>query len=169
MLKSNGLGNMEQPFRFVGIQKNKQDAIFNVLSCCKEVRDTAYPMEDSLVTQLKLTQFVAVKEKDMISVSGDLLLVDEEKSEKRFFEAYIMDNEDEIRVYMDVTRFKAVDHPRVIRTSEVIKFKKNRIEVVTKYEHADNMYEENYSNVLSKQEYEEEVRRSMLIQVGTLC
>lgn len=158
-----------QPYRFVGIQKNRQEEIFNIISCCKEIRDTAYPIKDSFVTQLEIRQFVAVKEKDMISVSGDLMLVDSEVSEKRYFEAYIMDNGNEVRVYLDVTRFGTTDEPRVIRTSEVIKEKKNRIEVVTKYEHGDVMFEQNYSNVLSRQEYEEEVRRSKFMEVSTLC
>ena len=67
----------EQRYRFIGISnKKKQEKIINLLSYCKEVRDTAYPIKGSQVTELQLVEFCACKEKDLIYINASTRLVD---------------------------------------------------------------------------------------------
>jgi hypothetical protein len=113
----------ENYYRFNGISsRKKQEAIVKTLSYCKEIRDTAYPMQDSYVTELKIVEFQATKEKDLIYVNGSLSLTDGDRNENRCFEAYIMDGKDDgkTRVFLDITRLCVNDEPKMIRTSEEI-------------------------------------------------
>lgn len=131
---------IEQYYRFIGISgKKKQNKILNILSYCKEIRDTAYPMKNSKVTELELVEFVARKEKDLIYINGSLSLCDEQ-SENRTFEAYIIENKEEgnIRVYMDITRICVDDEPKMIRTSEVISEEEDKVSVETTYALTDS-------------------------------
>ena len=69
----------EEKYKFFGIPKKNQKRIIEILSSCKEIRNTEYPMKDSLVTELKIVDFSAHKEKDVISVVGSLVLRDGER------------------------------------------------------------------------------------------
>ena len=71
-----------------------QNKILDTLSYCKEIRDTAYPMKDSLVTELNLVEFTARKEKDLIYINGSLMLEDGCRHEVRTFEAYIIEDKE---------------------------------------------------------------------------
>ena len=86
---------IEQYYKFIGVPKRMQNKILNTLSYCKEIRDTAYPMKDSLVTELQLVEFTARKEKDLIYINGSLMLEDGDKHEVRTFEAYIIEDKEE--------------------------------------------------------------------------
>ena len=131
---------LENYYRFNGISnKKKQEAIVKTLSYCKEIRDTAYPMQDSYVTELKIVEFTATKEKDLIYVNGSLSLTDGDRNENRCFEAYIMDGKDDgkTRVFMDITRLCVNDEPKMIRTSEEISEGTDNIISVTAYASSD--------------------------------
>ncbi|MDE5888645.1 MAG: hypothetical protein K2H20_01350, partial [Bacilli bacterium] len=98
---------VDQYYKYIGISsKKKQARILNLLSYCKEVRDTAYPMKDSEVTELEICEFVARKEKDLIYINGSLSLNDGDQKENRHFEAYVIEdkNEGKTRIYMDIIR-----------------------------------------------------------------
>ena len=141
---------IEQYYRFIGISgAKKKNRIINLLSYCKEIRDTAYPMKGSKVSELELVEFVARKEKDLIYINGSLSLHDEE-SENRTFEAYIIEDKEEghVRIYMDITRICVNDEPRMIRTSEVIREFEDKVEVVTTYASTDSIEEK--VNILQK-------------------
>ena len=127
---------MEQYYKFIGIpNRKKQSRILNLLSCCKEIRDTAYPMKNSTVTELQIVEFTARKEKDLIYINGSLSLVDVDRSENRCFESYIIEepNDGKIRVYMDITRLCVDDEPKMIRTSEEIVENETNITTITAY------------------------------------
>ena len=95
----------EQYFRFNGINSQKKRRwLINTLSYCKEVRDTLYPLSDSLVTELSIVEFSATKEKDIYILNGSLILQDGDRYEGRTFCAYISGNEMETRVYLDIVR-----------------------------------------------------------------
>ena len=129
---------LEQCFNFIKIPKRKQKRILDILSLCKEIRDTAYPMKGSNVTNLKIKEFNAVKEKDMYSINGILLLKDDAKEEERSFEAYIIENIEETKVYMDIKRLNVKDKVKLIRTSEIITENDCATTVATNYQDALN-------------------------------
>ena len=142
-MRSKDMQNLfEESYKFIGISnKKKQEKIIKILNYCKEIRDTAYPIEDSNITELKLVEFLARKEKDLIYINGSLILTDYE-SERRTFEAYIIeDHDDSVRIYMDITRLDIEDEPKMIRTSEVIREQNNYIEIVTTYASTDSILE----------------------------
>ena len=124
---------LEQYYKFVGIANDKKkNRVLNLLRYCKEIRDTAYPLKNSLVTELQIVEFTARKEKDLIYVNGSLSLVDGERSENRTFEAYIMDDSGEATVFLDITRLCVQDEPKMIRTTDKItEDDKNVISVTT--------------------------------------
>ncbi len=127
---------MEQYYKFIGINgKKKQHRILNLLSYCKEIRDTAYPMKDSNVTELKIVEFTARKDKDLIYVNGSLSLIDGERSENRCFESYIMEDKEEgrMRIYLDITRICVDDEPKMIRTCDEILETDDRVITFTTY------------------------------------
>lgn len=151
---------MEQYYKFIGItNKKKQKEILNVLTYCKEIRDTAYPMKDSNVTELQIVEFTARKEKDMISINGSLSLVDGDKSENRCFEAYIMGNGEETKVYVDITRLCVADEPKIIRTSESIVDNGEEVLIVTKYNPTESSSEKVFSSVIPSAKEQEAVYR----------
>ncbi len=145
---------VEQFYRFVGITSNKKKSqIIKLLMYCKEIRDTAYPMKDSLVTELKIVEFTAHKDKDMININGSLSLSDGDIDENRCFEAYIMETEkeNEYKVYMDITRVCAKDEPKLIRTSELISIGEINTLTVTRYYQTDGTEEKTFSCELPTQ------------------
>lgn len=140
----------ETSFLFVGIPKKKQQTILNILKKCKEIRDTAYPLKDSIKSNLSIKSFTAVKEKDMVSITGALLLQEEEKMENRVFEAYVMENKEEIRVFLDITRLCVEDEPKLIRTSETIIEKEEKTIIITKYNRMENAEEKIFTEEIPK-------------------
>ena len=124
---------LEQYFRFEGVPKKKQPRIIELLGYCKELRNTAYPLKGSNVTELELVEFSAHKEKDIIFINGSLHLEDGDKSENRVFEAYILEDKDKTTVYLDVTRLCVEDEPKMIRTSETFVETNDTVLSVTKY------------------------------------
>lgn len=135
----------DSKYSYIGINtKKKQREILNLISYMKEVRDTAYPLKNSTVSELKVDSFVARKEKDIILVNGDLLLVDNELCERRTFEAYIMNIDSKVvRVYMDITRERVSDEPKMIRTMEEINLE-DGVTVVTKYNQMEGIEEKTF-------------------------
>ena len=124
---------LEQYFRFDKIPKNKRQRVIDILLYCKEIRNTAYPMPNSEVTELQLVEFVARKEKDIIYINGSMSLQDGDRVENRVFEAYILEANDKITVYLDVTRLCVEDEPKMIRTSETFVETQNTVMSLTKY------------------------------------
>ena len=136
----------EEKYNFFGIPKKNQKRIIEILSSCKEIRNTEYPMKDSLVTELKIVDFSAHKEKDVISVVGSLVLRDGEREEPRCFEAYIMELDEEIKVYLDVDRICAKDEPKKIRTKETLTKISNIIKTKTIYNSSDFQEEKEFKD-----------------------
>ena len=143
---------LEQYYKFIGITKKAQKKILNILSYCKEIRDTAYPMKDSLVTELQLVEFTARKEKDLYYINGSLSLVDGDRSENRTFEAYIFEDKEEgkTRVYMDITRLCVEDEPKMIRTSETFVETADTVMGISKYAGCGYFEEKIYSEEFPK-------------------
>lgn len=134
----------EKSFVFEGIRlKKKQEKIVNLLSSCKEIRDTAYPLTDSNVTELEITDLYVLKQKDYVYLSGELLLEDNGVSEKRTFVAYLTERNKEYHILLDVTR--CLDNEtKMIRTTDVIKEVDNHIESSTTYCSIDYFEEKVY-------------------------
>ncbi len=108
-------------FIFEGIRSKKaQERIVKLLKCCKEIRDTAYPLDNSSITSLSIVDLKAQKQKDYIYITGTLLLKDKRKEEKRTFEAYITSKTKEEHVLLDITRIGLRETPNMIRTTDVI-------------------------------------------------
>ena len=108
-------------FIFEGIRSKKaQDRIVKLLKCCKEIRDTAYPLDNSNITNLSIIDLKAQKQKDYIYITGTLLLKDKRQEEKRTFEAYITSKTKEEHVLLDITRIGLKQTPNMIRTTDVI-------------------------------------------------
>lgn len=150
--------NIDKCYQYIGItSKKKQQKILNILSYCKEIKDTAYPMQNSLVTELEITEFTARKEKDLIYINGSLTLRDGDQQENRYFEAYIIENleENKIRVYMDITRLNVHDEPKMIRTNEVLVENEHNIVSVTAYALNESTEEKIYSREFSKEQTDE--------------
>lgn len=118
---------------FDGFPPKKQKRIIELLSYCKEIRNTAYPMNGSKVTELKIVDFHAHKEKNLVYISGSLSLTDGQLHENRTMEAYIFDAKDQATVYLDITRVSVSDEPKMIRTSENFVEEENTIIAITKY------------------------------------
>ena len=144
-MSKNDKFNFEERYRFFGIPKKNQKKIINLLSSCKEIRNTEYPLKNSLITELKIVEFTAHKEKDVISITGSLILRDGEKNEQRCFEAYIMENEEETKIYLDVERICVNDEPKKIRTKESIVEKNGNIKAVIIYNSTDFQEEKEYN------------------------
>ncbi len=120
-------------YEFEGIRlKKKQEKIVTLLCSCKEIRDTAYPLPNSLVTELSLVDLHVLKQKDYIYLTGELLLEDNGNSEKRNFVAYLTEKDKEYHILLDVTR--CVDNKiKMIRTTDIIKEEENHIVSSTTY------------------------------------
>lgn len=161
---------IEQYFKFIGIPKRMQNKILNTLSYCKEIRDTAYPMKDSLITELQLTEFTARKEKDLIYINGSLLLEDGCKQEVRTFEAYIIEDKEEgkTRVYMDITRIGVQDEPKMIRTTEDLIEEEKNIIAITVYASGESSEEKTFSSEFPKNSSSDHVFKQKAKQIGAL-
>lgn len=108
-------------FIFEGIKSKKaQERIVKLLKCCKEIRNTAYPLDNSDITSLSIVDLKAQKQKDYIYITGTLLLKDKRKEEKRTFEAYITSKTKEEHVLLDITRIGLKETPNMIRTTDII-------------------------------------------------
>lgn len=161
----------EQYFRFEGISsKKKQQRIFDILSYCKEIRNTAYPMANSNITELEVVEFAAHKEKDHIYINGSMSLVDGDRSENRWLTAYIFEypDEDKSRVYMEIERLCVDDEPKLIRTTEEITEVDNTITTVTVYASGDASEQKNFVEVFEKNETELQTSLKKNIQLSAL-
>lgn len=161
---------VEQYYKFIGISKRQQNKILNTLSYCKEIRDTAYPMKNSQVTELQVVEFTARKEKDLIYINGSLSLIDGDRSENRTFEAYIIEDkvEGKTRVYMDITRLCVEDEPKMIRTSEDLVEEEKNIISVTMYASGDSSEEKMFSAEFPKNPSEDFVFAEKAKQLSAL-
>lgn len=161
---------LEQYYKFISIPKRTQTKILNTLSYCKEIRDTAYPMKDSLVTELQLVEFTARKDKDLIYINGSLLLEDCDRNEVRTFEAYIIEDKEEgkTRVYMDITRIGVDDEPKMIRTSEDLIEDETNIIAITMYASGESSEEKTFSSEFPKNQSNETVFQKKAKQLGAL-
>lgn len=119
---------------FDGIRTKKaQNKIIKLLKSCKEIRDTAYPLKDSAVTELTITELHAHKQKDYTYITGSLHLEDKNIYENRTFEAYITSKEGEDHVLLDITRIAPNQETNMIRTTDIIKEDENNIISITSY------------------------------------
>ncbi len=150
---------MESYYRFIGIPKKKQLEISRILSYCKEIRNTAYPLANSKVTELDVVEFTARKEKDIYYINGSLSLNDNDSYENRTFEAYIFtDNETgKQRVYMDITRLCPKDEPKMIRTSEEFIETSNTVIGVTIYSSSDTIESKTFTEEFPKHDTEDNI------------
>lgn len=156
---------MNSNYHFIGINGGKRKRLVELLHCCKEIRDTNYPMSDSMITNLQVLEFTASKLSDVYTIDGILLLKDGEREEKRTFEANIIENENlEARIYLDIERSDDKSH-KIIKTSESIKESDSMFTVCTKYSHL-NSEDDNYvTNIFREKEYsifDEEIQLSVL-------
>ncbi len=161
---------VEQYYKFIGVPKRMQSKILDTLSYCKEIRDTAYPMQDSLVTELQLVEFTARKEKDLIYINGSLSLEDGCKREIRTFEAYIIEDKEEgkTRVYMDITRIGVQDEPKMIRTSEDLVEEERNIIAITMYASGESSEEKTFTSEFPKNPTNDFVFKQKAKQIGAL-
>ena len=161
---------VEQYYKFIGISKRQQNKILNTLSYCKEIRDTAYPMKNSHVTELQVVEFTARKEKDLIYINGSLTLEDGCKQEVRTFEAYIIEDKEEgkTRVYMDITRIGAEDEPKMIRTTEDLVEEEKNIIAITIYASGESSEEKSFSSEFPKNSSNDYVFKQKYKQIGAI-
>lgn len=162
----------EDKYRFIGISNKKnQNRVLNLLSYCKEIRDTAYPMNGSDTTELEIVEFTARKEnKDLIYVSGSLNLFDGIQKECRTFEAYIMEEKTEgrTRIYLDVTRLCVNDEPKMIRTSDDIYEKEDTVIVLTNYTLTDSTERKEFMAEVPKMSTADNIIKTMTRQISAL-
>lgn len=140
---------LKQYYRLIGIPDRKRSRIIEILGYCKEIRDTAYPLKNSIVTELKIIEFTANKDKDIYTINGTLQLKDGELEEKRNFEANIIESPGEIKVYLDISRLCKNGKTALIRTSDSIFETTASIITVTKY-YDSNKQEIIYTDELLK-------------------
>lgn len=169
MKKMDKQNEIDSRYSYIGISSNKKKKeILYLLSYIKEIRDTAYPLKNSMISELKIDNFVARKEKDIILVNGELLLEDCDSCEKRSFEAYIMEiNKNKYRVYLDVIREKNSDEPKMIRTIEEIDLN-DKIKVITKYNQMEGIEEKTYTAEIEKGEEIDFYSRQNVEQLSVL-
>ncbi len=160
---------LEQNFKFIGITtQKKKNRITNLLSYCKEIRDTAYPMKDSTVTELQIVEFTAHKEKDLVYVNGSLALVDGERKENRCFEAYIMEEQGESTIFLDISRVCVDDEPKMIRTTDKITENDRNVISITSYATLESTERKSFSAEFPKKEENDYFFREKLKQMSAL-
>lgn len=156
---------MNSNYHFIGINGAKRERLIELLHCCKEVRDTNYPMNNSTITNLSVVEFTASKLSDVYTIDGILLLKDGEREEKRTFEANIIDDENlEVQIYLDIER-PGKKANKIIKTSESIKESDSMFTVYTKYSHLKKEDENYVVNIFREKEYNifnEEIQLSVL-------
>lgn len=125
--------SIKNNFIFEGIKlKKRQQKIVTLLSSCKEVRDTAYPLDNSNVTELVIKELYASKQKGYTYLSGILQLEDGEKEESRNFVAYLTEKNNEYHILLDITR-NINGENRMIRTTDIIQEEEENIISHTSY------------------------------------
>lgn len=125
--------DIKNNYVFDGIRlKKKQQKIVTLLSSCKEIRDTAYPLENSNVTELKITELYASKQKGYTYLSGSLCLEDGTEQENRSFVAYLTEKNNEYHILLDITR-NIEGENKMIRTTDIISEEENTIISHTSY------------------------------------
>ena len=118
---------------FEGIRlKKKQQKIVTLLSSCKEIRDTAYPLNNSNITELIITKLNASKQKGYTYLSGSLSLQDGAEQEERTFVAYLTEKNNEYHILLDITR-NIDGEKKMIRTTDIISEEENNIVSHTSY------------------------------------
>lgn len=156
---------MNSNYHFIGINGAKRERLIELLHCCKEIRDTSYPMNNSLVTNLHIVEFTASKLSDVYTIDGILLLKDGDREEKRTFEANIIDEGNlEVQIYLDIER-PSKKANKIIKTSESIKESDSMFTVYTKYSHLKEEDENYVANIFREKEYNifnEEIQLSVL-------
>ena len=160
--------SLEQYYKYIGITSDKKkNRVLNLLKYCKEIRDTAYPLKDSLVTELCIVEFTARKEeKNLVYVNGSLSLNDGDRSEVRTFEAYIMDEVGEATVFLDITRVLAQDEPKMIRTTDKITEDDKSIISVTTYAGLESTERKAFSSEFPKVATEDQYVKEKLKQIS---
>ena len=161
---------LEQYYKFIGITTDKKKRhIINLLSYCKEFRDTAYPMKDSKVTELQIFEFTARKEKkDLIYVNGSLSLIDGERSENRSFDAYIMEEKGVATIYLDIARLCVNDEPKLIRTTDKITEDEQNVISVTSYAGLEATERKSFSSEFPKNPSEDYMVKEKVKQISAL-
>lgn len=145
----------KENYIFDGIKSKKaQQELLAVLKSCKEIRDTAYPLDNSVVTELKILDLHAQKQKDYIYVTGTLKLEDNDEVEMRTFEAYITNKEKESHVLLDITRMNN-KNIGMIRTTDIITEKNDNIISITSYCGNDFLENKVFSTELPKESFKE--------------
>ena len=125
--------DVKDNFVFDGIRlKKRQQKIVTLLMSCKEIRDTAYPLENSNVTELTITELYASKQKGYTYISGSLSLEDGMAQEKRSFVAYLTEKNNEHHILLDITR-NIDNENKMIRTTDIITEEKDNIVSQTSY------------------------------------
>lgn len=143
--------NYEEGYVFEGIKTKKaREQIIRLLKCCKEIRNTAYPLKNSSVTELSIVDLRAQKQKDYIYVTGTLLLKDNKEEETRTFEAYITNKENENHILLDITRIELKETPKMIRTTDIIREEEDLIISQTTYCGIGYLQEKSYQEELDK-------------------
>ena len=161
---------LEQYYKYIGFtSEKKQRHILNLLSYCKEFRDTAYPMKDSAVTKLQIVEFTAHKEKkDLINVNGSLSLVDGDRSEARTFDAYIVEEKGVATVFLDITRVCVKDEPKLIRTTDKITEDEQNVISVTTYAGLGSIERKSFSSEFPKNPSDDYLEREKIKQLSAL-
>lgn len=143
--------NMNDNYIFEGLRTKKaKEKVLKLLKCCKEIRDTAYPLKNSKITELSIVDLKAQKQKDYIYVTGSLLLKDKKEEEHRTFEAYITSKEQEDHVLLDITRIDLKETPNMIRTTDIITENEKNIVSKTTYCGIGYLQEKIYLEELDK-------------------
>ena len=151
---------------FKKIPKKDRQKIFDILNSCKEIRNTSYPLKNSSESQAEIIEFTATKNDGIVRINGKIKLNSKEQSEERWIDASIINNLDEIRVFLDVTR--VTEEPKIIRTIETFNETKNKVKAIIKYNASDlyeeKIFEEEFEK--NKKNYLEEGKKS--IQLSAL-
>jgi len=137
-------------YEFEGIRlKKKQEKIVSLLSSCKEIRDTAYPLPNSNITELSIIDLHVLKQKDYVYLNGELLLEDGDNNEKRNFVAYLTEKNKEYHILLDITR--CLDNKiKMIRTTDIIKEDESHVTSSTTYCSIDYLEEKVFSQEFPK-------------------
>ena len=146
--------SIKNNFIFEGIKlKKRQQKIVTLLSSCKEVRDTAYPLDNSNVTELVIKELYASKQKGYTYLSGRLQLEDGEKEENRNFVAYLTEKNNEYHILLDITR-NINGENRMIRTTDIIQEEEENIISHTSYCSIGFLQEKEYCTKLQRASYD---------------
>ena len=125
--------DVKNNFIFDGIKlKKRQQKLVTLLSSCKEIRDTSYPLHNSEVTELTISELYASKQKGYTYLSGLLSLEDGTEKEERSFVAYLTEKNSEYHILLDITR-NIDGEEKMIRTTDIISEEENTVVSHTSY------------------------------------